>query len=66
MKLLPPASHIKAKEPLAKIQMNTLFARAVVEGHNPGKVFVDDVKNPSTFFIAHTYGISLLFGSADN
>jgi hypothetical protein len=52
--------------PLNEIGFNTLFARTVVEGHNPGKIFVDDVKKPSTIFIAHPYGMSLLFGSADN
>jgi RimJ/RimL family protein N-acetyltransferase len=66
MELLDASQYRKAADALHEIGFNTLFARTVVEGHNPGNIFVDDVKKPSTFFIAHSYGMSLLFGSTDN
>lgn len=52
----------KIIEPLAGINMNTLFARAVVERRMPGAVYVDDTMHPQTFYVAHPYGLSLLFG----
>jgi RimJ/RimL family protein N-acetyltransferase len=31
-----------------------------------GKVYVDNLNKPSTFYVVHPYGISLLFGKYDN
>jgi RimJ/RimL family protein N-acetyltransferase len=53
----------KVKEPLAAITVNNLFARAVVERCISGKVYVDDALNPKTFYVAHPYGLSMLFGA---
>lgn len=66
MKLLSPDQYSKASGHLNEIGFNTLFARTVVEGHLPGKIYVDDIEKPKTFFIAHPYGMSLLFGDPSN
>lgn len=66
MKLLPPSAYDKLIEPLKKVTINTLFARSVVVGHVTGKVFVDDVDNPQTYYVLHPYGMSLLFGDWQN
>ena len=50
----------KAVEALKKVQINNLFARAVVENHVSGKVYVDNPDNPTTFYVVHPYGMSLL------
>jgi hypothetical protein len=56
----------KAVEALKKVQINNLFARAVVENHVSGKVYVDNPDNPTTFYVVHPYGMSLLSGKHDN
>ena len=66
MILLEESTYYKVLEPLKKVTINTLFARTVVEKHIDGKVFVDNVNTPTTFYILHPYGMSLLFGNPDN
>lgn len=56
----------KILERLKEIPFNTLFARAVLESKAPGRVFVDKIDDPKTFFIVHPYGMSLLFGDTEN
>lgn len=51
---------------LKALPFNTLFARAVLESKALGKVFVDDINNPNSIFIAHDYGMSLLFGDTES
>jgi len=51
---------------LKSIPFNTLFARAVLELKVSGKVFVDNINEPKSIFIAHEYGMSLLFGDTEN
>jgi hypothetical protein len=48
------------------VQINNLFAISVIEKHVTGKIFVDDINKPSTFYVIHPYGISLLFGNYKN
>ncbi|MCL2702640.1 MAG: GNAT family N-acetyltransferase [Defluviitaleaceae bacterium] len=53
--------------PLKRVGFNTFFARSVIAGHAEGKVFVDSVNNPKSFYAVHSYGkMSLLFGDAGN
>jgi GNAT superfamily N-acetyltransferase len=66
MNLLDKSEYFKVLEPFNKVTINTLFARMVVEKRLCGKVFVDDVNAPSTFYVVHPYGMSLLFGNPDN
>lgn len=56
----------KVIEPLREVRINNLFARSVIENKIEGKVYVDDVTNPQTFYVVHKYGMSLLFGTHDN
>lgn len=58
--------YYKAITPLSHVNINTLFAEAVIEQRIPGNVYVDCDKNPCTFYIVHPYGMSLLFGDSDN
>jgi len=53
-------------EPLKQVDFNTLFIRSVIAGHTGGKVFVDSMRNPTSFYAVHSYGMSLLFGNANN
>jgi GNAT superfamily N-acetyltransferase len=52
--------------PLKKVSINHLFARSVAENHVTGKIYADNFKNPSSFYIVHPYGMSLLFGNGEN
>lgn len=66
MYTLPVREYQKVKGPLSQVPINTLFAEAVIQGGVPGLVYVDHIQNPSVFYIAHAYGMSLLFGDTGN
>lgn len=66
MYLLDPSEYSKALPALNKITFNHFFARSVVERKVAGKVYVDDVADPKTFYVVHPYGMSLLFGESGN
>ncbi|WP_058303198.1 GNAT family N-acetyltransferase [Gorillibacterium timonense] len=51
---------------LKKLQMNTLFAQAVLEDKVPGRIYTDDNSSPSAFYIVHPYGMSFLFGRPED
>lgn len=51
---------------LKKIPFNTFFAQAVLDLKACGKVYVDNINEPTTIYIAHDYGMSLLFGDTEN
>ena len=53
-------------EPLKQVSINNLFARSVIEKKIAGKVFVDNIEDPETFYVVHPYGMSLLFGKSGN
>lgn len=63
---LKTENYHKVLEPLSKVAINHLFARTVLEQKMDGEVFVDDPDDPTTFYIKHHYGMSLLFGRTDN
>jgi GNAT superfamily N-acetyltransferase len=52
--------------PLRQVSFNTLFIRSVIAGHVQGKIFADSAREPKSFYAIHGYGMSLLFGDADN
>jgi len=54
------------KDDVAKVPFNMLMARSVIEGHADGRVFVDSCKNPQTFYIVHSYGMTYLCGNSAN
>jgi hypothetical protein len=60
---LPPDDYYRIMPLLRDLPINTLFARTVVEGRADGRVYVDDPRNPRAGYVAHSYGMSLLFGS---
>ncbi len=66
MLLLDLTDYDLLTDPLRKVTINNLFARAVIERRVTGSVYVDDKKNPGTFYVVHPYGMSLLFGDPDN
>lgn len=63
---LKTENYYKLAEPLKNVGINHLFARTVVEQKMDGEVFVDDPDQPSTFYVKHSYGMSLLFGNTFN
>lgn len=66
MILLEKEKYSKLLEPLKTMTTNNLFAHAVTEGAVDGKVFVDDIENPKSFYLLHPYGMSLLLGDPNN
>lgn len=66
MILLNKKDYLKLIEPLKNVSINNLFARAVIEQKAPGVIYVDDIKNQNTFYVLHSYGMSLLFGDWTN
>lgn len=61
---LAPKDYHKALDLVRQIQINTMFAEAVLEQQITGHVYVDCIENPCTFYVVHSYGMSLLFGDA--
>jgi RimJ/RimL family protein N-acetyltransferase len=53
-------------EPINEVQINNYFARSVIEKHVTGRIYVDNLMDPKTFYVLHPYGISLLFGDHGN
>jgi len=66
MILLEPEDFHKAIEQLDKVDYNCYFAKSVLQKHVMGNVYVDNVKNPTVFYIVHPYGMSLLLGDYTN
>ncbi len=66
MILLEKQHYERVLEPLQQVSVNTLFARFVVSRQVTGTIYVDRPDLPKTFYIIHPYGMSLLFGHADN
>lgn len=63
---LESKDYFKGLPLLDHVNINTMFARAVLEHLVPGSVYVDAVHNPRAFYVVHSYGMSLLFGEAGN
>jgi len=66
MKLLEKEDYNKLTEPFKKVTINNLFARSVIEHKVAGKIFVDNLDNPKTYYVVHPYGMTLLFGNCNN
>ena len=66
MILLETKDYYKVANSITTVEINTLFARAVIEQKVQGKIYVDGIlESPQTFYIQHPYGMSLLFGKSD-
>ncbi len=66
MILLPAERYYLLDKRINEVQINNLFARSVIEKHVTGKIYVDNIMEPHTFYVIHPYGISLLFGDHKN
>jgi GNAT superfamily N-acetyltransferase len=62
MTRLEPSGYPPVATLLRDLPINSFFARAVVEGDVGGRVYVDDPQSPRACYVAHPYGMSLLFG----
>ncbi len=51
---------------LNNIGFNTSFARVVIKQDVTGRIYVDDVSDPKSWYILHPYGMSLLGGDTNN
>lgn len=63
MVLLSPCDYGLVKSALGDVDANVMFAHAVVNRDVKGTIYVDDPKVPTIFYVAHPYGMSLLFGN---
>lgn len=63
---LTPGQYEKAWPLLRTVAINTLYVEAVIGQKVDGTVYADSVENPTVFYVAHPYGMSLLFGSTNN
>jgi len=66
MILLDKKDFYKVIESIKSVAFNNLFARSVVECKVSGKIYVDNIKNPKTYYVIHPYGMTLLFGDWNN
>ncbi len=66
MFILPKEKYDLAASALQKVAINNLFARSVIEHKVTGEVYVDDLGNPSAFYVIHPYSMTLLFGAPGN
>lgn len=51
---------------LSKVTINHLFAKAVLKQLIVGSVYVDNISNPTSYYIVNNYGMALLFGKTTN
>ena len=63
---LPAEHYRRLSRYLDEIHFNHLFARAVIDGDVNGQVYVDNVAHPTSYYIVHRYGMSLLGGDFRN
>ena len=66
MKILLQENYARAIDPLKNVTISNLFARAVVEKHVSGTVFVDNLEIPRVFYVVHPYGMTLLYGDIND
>ncbi|ULO09485.1 GNAT family N-acetyltransferase [Paenibacillus sp. 19GGS1-52] len=63
---LKSEDYFKVVKPLSQVNINTMFAEAVLQQVVPGSVYADSEQHPRTFYVIHPYGMSLLFGDDEN
>jgi len=51
MILLDKKEYYKVLEPLQQVEINHLFADAVVLGHIDGRIYVDNTVKPEVFYV---------------
>jgi GNAT superfamily N-acetyltransferase len=60
--LAPVAGAVRCP-PLSEVALNHGFARAVLEGLAPGRLWVDNLQSPRMAHVVHHYGMSLVWGN---
>jgi hypothetical protein len=60
---LAPVAGAARCPPLSEVVLNCGFARAVLEGLVPGRLWVDDLQSPRIAHAVHCYGMSLVWGN---
>lgn len=66
MVLLRESCYPSLIEMIDSMELNTLFARSVLTKDVEGTVYADDGERPTSYYIAHSYGMTLLFGDSGN
>jgi GNAT superfamily N-acetyltransferase len=66
MFILPRRDYPEFVNLLDGVEINAMFAEAVIRRMVPGEIQVDSLSAPRVFHIVHPYGMSLLFGEAGN
>ena len=66
MFLLAKNNYNLAASKLKDVAINHLFARSVIDHHLEGKVYVDDLSTPNSFYVLNPYGMSLLYGNVSH
>lgn len=66
MKRLHKDNYHLLNQHIQQVPFNKLFAQLVIEKTVPGEIFVDNDENPSSFYVVHPYGMSLLIGKHTN
>jgi RimJ/RimL family protein N-acetyltransferase len=66
MRLLNKQEYSTVVDHLNNVSFNHYFARDVISQKVNGIVYSDDSESPTTFYIIHPYGVSLLLGDYEN
>jgi hypothetical protein len=66
MILLEESHYHKAIGPVKDMTINNLFALTVASKQIKGHIYVDNIDAPSTLYIQHPYGMTLLLGNCTN
>jgi len=66
MELLGIDHYYKVAGLLNEVVFNHLFANAVVAQKIEGLIYTDNSDFPTSFYVIHPYGVSLLFGNHEN
>ncbi len=66
MRLLDRDQYTKAASWLKEVPFNKMFASDVVLQKIDGLVYADKAETPTSFYIVHPYGMSLLLGNCEN
>ncbi len=62
MVLLDKHEFGKILSKIKDIEFNTYFAQSVIVGHAQGRIYVNNMDNPTAIYIVSDYGMTLLFG----
>ena len=66
MKLLNKGQYYLASNPLNEVPFNHMFANDVARQKINGIIYADSFDHPTSFYILHPYGMSLLIGNTEN